>query len=350
MKANYVLKIVRRFDQHQRHIHQLIEKSSSVIISQADNIYTNLAVEDWLFQQLPKYGHKSWYHLLLWCNKPCVVIGKHQNPWYEVRVGRCNLLNLPIARRKSGGGTVYHDQGNLNLCFLSDPKTHSRKRNNQFIIDVLAQKYGISCEINERDNLITKNGGFKISGTASKLTRNSTYHHCTLLVNADLTAMHQVIWKGSNLIDHKATPSVHSSVQNLSELSSNITMDSLIKNICDKFTELTINFTPWSFCTPEIESIEKELREWDWIYGKTPSFNINSSHDGLTLKMIVTKGLIDLVETNPIIDLSLLIGCKFTIDDVQKCLANTLHSQNPPPALVKGIKCVLNTINSIYCH
>lgn len=320
-------------------------KQTFVIVSRSNDIYANLALEDWLFQQLPSRSQAPWYHLLLWYNKPCIVIGKHQNPWNEVRVGRCNQMNIPIARRKSGGGTVYHDEGNLNLSFLSDPKSHSRKKNNQFVIDVLARKYGITLESNDRDNLVTKDGGFKISGTASKLTPKSTYHHCTLLVSADLNAMHNVIWKGSKLIENKATASVHSSVQNLSELSPSITIDSLIKDFADEFAESSIKLTPNSLATPGIESIDRELREWDWIYGKTPSFTVNSTQDGLSLKINVSRGLIHEIESNPATDLRPLIGCRFVTEDIKKCLTNIVSTDSQTKL---ALECLLKTLNEIY--
>jgi len=52
-------------------------------------------------------------------NKPCVIIGKHQNPYAEVNHKFVLEHNIPIARRITGGGTVYHDLGNLNFTFIT---------------------------------------------------------------------------------------------------------------------------------------------------------------------------------------------------------------------------------------
>ena len=79
-----------------------------VWVSTSHDIHTNLALEDWMLQHLD-FQHQS--HLLLWQNAPCVVIGRHQNPWAECRLPLCRHLDVSIARRLSGGGTVYHDLG-----------------------------------------------------------------------------------------------------------------------------------------------------------------------------------------------------------------------------------------------
>ena len=85
-----------------------------VYISQSNDVFTNLALEDWLYKN-HDFDHKSL--LLLWQNNPCVVIGRHQNPWIEADVPFIRGSDAKLARRNSGGGTVYHDLGNLNCTF-----------------------------------------------------------------------------------------------------------------------------------------------------------------------------------------------------------------------------------------
>ena len=57
--------------------------------------------------------------MLLYRNSPCVVVGRHQNPWTEAAVPVLRERGIALARRNSGGGTVYHDTGNINLSFLT---------------------------------------------------------------------------------------------------------------------------------------------------------------------------------------------------------------------------------------
>ena len=72
-------------------------------ILNSQNIFENLAMEDWLYKY-ENFQHKSL--LLLWRNKPCVVIGRHQNPWAELDVTKAIQCGIEVARRSSGGGTV----------------------------------------------------------------------------------------------------------------------------------------------------------------------------------------------------------------------------------------------------
>ncbi|XP_025017579.1 lipoyltransferase 1, mitochondrial-like [Tetranychus urticae] len=294
----------------------------SVIISTNDNIYRNLALEDWLYNKYPVVNKsKTWYRLLLWHNKPCIVLGRHQNPWNEVHINRCQTLGIPIARRNSGGGTVFHDLGNLNLCFLSDKKSYNRKRNNELIIRTLNKYYGVNCEISSRENLITKDGGFKVSGTASKLSSLSAYHHCTLMLNVDLTLMVKVTKTGCHLFENKATPSVHASVENLCSICPSINMNNFISNISSEFINEfgdngIIEVDPDDRKFNDIDAKYDELTSWKWIFGKTPKFEITYEDFGIKCKLVVNYGLIEKVETLPCMDFSFLKGVRFVREDV----------------------------------
>lgn len=158
----------------------------SVIISKSQDIFTNLALEDWLYQNhFITDGQKKCHLLLLWYNRPAVVLGRHQNPWTEVHINECLSNEVDVVRRNSGGGCVYHDQGNLNISFMSTKEAYNRKSNLNFLRKVLKKSLNIDTEISTREDLILNDGGFKISGTASKLGTKNAYHHCTLMVNVN---------------------------------------------------------------------------------------------------------------------------------------------------------------------
>ena len=114
--------------------------------------------------------------LLVWRNKPCVVIGRHQNPWAECDLLQANSEGVDIARRKSGGGTVYHDMGNINISFFTTRKGYNRKANLELIAKAM-NKFGLNIKVNERDDLL--NNGFKVRNelftTGVYLNRNHSF-------------------------------------------------------------------------------------------------------------------------------------------------------------------------------
>lgn len=88
------------------------------------------------------------------------------------------------ARRKSGGGTVYHDQGNINFSFITHRQDYNRQYNLNIINDCLNKSYShLNLKCNSRDDIMQD--GCKVSGSAARMTRIKAYHHCTLLVNSD---------------------------------------------------------------------------------------------------------------------------------------------------------------------
>lgn len=79
-----------------------------VYVSSSKNIFENLALEEWLYENVDMTDRDC---LLLWRNGPAVVIGRHQNPWLECNTEAAADCGAVLARRNSGGGAVYHDEG-----------------------------------------------------------------------------------------------------------------------------------------------------------------------------------------------------------------------------------------------
>ena len=71
----------------------------------------NLALEEYLLTS------SKGEFFMLWRNAPAVIIGKHQNAFSEVNLAYARQHDIPIVRRINGGGTVYHDLGNVNYSF-----------------------------------------------------------------------------------------------------------------------------------------------------------------------------------------------------------------------------------------
>jgi lipoyltransferase 1 len=110
----------------------------------SESIYENLAFENWLYSN---ENFNAVNLLLLWRSKPCVVIGRHQNPWVECDLHHLRQNQIDIARRYSGGGTVYHDLGNLNCSFFTSRRDYDRTRNSQLIVDALQKTWDLDVGV-----------------------------------------------------------------------------------------------------------------------------------------------------------------------------------------------------------
>lgn len=129
------------------------EVTKSVFMSQSTDIYTNLALEDWMYRNMDFSNH---HVMMVWRNEPCVVIGRHQNPWMEANIPHLAEREIELARRNSGGGTVYHDRGNLNITFFTPKERYNRKYNLELIQRALYRSFGVKTTLNERQDLIVR--------------------------------------------------------------------------------------------------------------------------------------------------------------------------------------------------
>jgi lipoate-protein ligase A len=240
--------------------------------------WSNLATERVLFEHLGEDDHC----LLLWRNSPCVVIGRHQNPWLECDLLRMKEDSVPLVRRISGGGAVYHELGNTNFSFMGAAGLYDLDR--QFAVVLAAlHALGIPAERNARNDLVIPGPGGprKFSGNAFRHTRDHSLHHGTLLVHADLERLTAYLAAPPAAITSKSITSVRSSVVNLAELRSGLTHDELAASLADgyarEFGPLThggpgLPELPRSFGDAELSRAREELLGRAWRIGKTPHF------------------------------------------------------------------------------
>lgn len=160
-----------------------------VFISRSLDPYLNLSIEHYLLQKSPEDSTV----LFLYTNRPSVIIGRNQNPWTEVNLGalRTSDLGVQLVRRRSGGGTVFHDEGNVNYSVIMPTPSFDRDKHAEMVVRGL-QRLGVDgARVNERhdivlDKTIPGEGvePFKVSGSAYKLTRLRSVHHGTCLLSS----------------------------------------------------------------------------------------------------------------------------------------------------------------------
>jgi len=134
----------------------------------------NLALEEALVRAIPPAPL-----LRIWQNEACVVLGRGQRLEREVNVAACAAAGVPVLRRASGGGTVYHDLGNLNITMAVPGRVPGLTGDLAALVAAAARRLGLAPQATERGVFV---GAVKLSGLAAQLTRTATLAHATLLV------------------------------------------------------------------------------------------------------------------------------------------------------------------------
>jgi lipoate---protein ligase len=269
-----------------------------IYISNIFDPYTNLAIENWLF----KKHSLDKPILFLWRNNPCLVIGRAQNPWTECNIPATEKDNIPIVRRQSGGGAVYHDLGNLNYTFICPKHTYNKTNNLRVIVSAL-QALGIKSSITKRNDIIVPYQGnnYKVSGCAFRESKDRAFHHGTLLINANTIKLKNYLHHSQDqTIAAKGVNSVRSSVINLSTINKCSSIKSYEDELIKAFT------SEFSFIDPKIKfittndtqksEIQQEatlLKSWEWKFGKTLPFTQTININELTINLSVKKGIIE---------------------------------------------------------
>ena len=181
--------------------------------------FENLAREQVLLEQGPADG----VILYLWQNQNTVVIGRNQNAFKECRTSLLEEEGGKLARRLSGGGAVFHDLGNLCFSFISHAKIHNVTRQLSVIADA-CRSFGIDAEPTGRNDI--EADGRKFSGNATADHKGAKLFHGTLLISGNLDRLSGYLTVDPKKIQSKGIASVRSRVCNLTEFSSELTVNS----------------------------------------------------------------------------------------------------------------------------
>lgn len=336
-------------------------RSSPVLVSTSKDIYTNLALEHWLYtnirfgqeedlKDVPKEKILKKPVVLIWTDEPCLVMGRHQNPWTEATMGFVNQSSLKLARRHSGGGCVYHDENNICISIIGERKLFEKRQDNlKFLAKVLDEKYGIKCETTKRHDLIHSQTGLKISGTAAKLGRFNCYHHFTLLVDTDKEVMKTAIRQTQqDFIQTNSSLSTRSGVINLKEIQNSLEVEQVVSDLASSYSEY------YKFETNadhrkvvrgdesdlvSMNTMKDQLQSWEWIYGMTPKFNLVKSltlsemgmEKKVNFNVQVNKGLFEKIDIQSELNSPVkmesfkqLIGTRFTYKEAVLNIAKLL--------------------------
>jgi len=181
----------------------------------------NLAIDEAIFLAMTKKMAPA--TIRFWRNARAVVVGYSQNVEVEVNLELCEKENIQVVRRFSGGGTVYHDLGNMNYTVVVDADhrlikgldiAESYKVLCSGMIEALTE-IGITATFRPLSDIFV--GERKISGSAQSRKRGVVLHHGTLLVDSDLDALMRVLDLPEEKIEGKRVTSIKKPVTMLSD-------------------------------------------------------------------------------------------------------------------------------------
>ncbi len=258
--------------------------------------YFNIALEEYLLHNQPQDV------TMLWWSEPSVIIGKHQNAFAEVNLPFVLRNNIPVIRRLSGGGTVFHAPGNLNFTFILEGEPGDLvnfRKHTAPVIDFL-NKMGVQAHFAGKNDILTE--GLKISGNAEHVHKNRVLHHGTLLYDADLDVLQEAIRVEPGRYHDKSIQSMRSRVANISDmLDAPHSFDAFGRMLEDHLTGHFGQVSPYELTGDDIRVVNKLVSEkysqWDWNFAWSPGkydFHGKAQRDGhdLALALEVKKGMI----------------------------------------------------------
>ena len=159
--------------------------------------------------------------LFTWIVEPTVIYGRHQQAEVEVNETYCREHGIRVVQRKSGGGCVYADEGNLMISYI-EPSAFSRQFSEspfaRFLNSVaqILQAYGVPAVTTAHNDILV--GDRKVSGWACYTAPTGTIVHGTMLYDVDLEAMRHAITPTEQKLQKHGVASVRQRVQNLRSL------------------------------------------------------------------------------------------------------------------------------------
>jgi lipoate-protein ligase A len=308
-----------------------------IYISRSLSPTLNLSLEHHLLLSTPPTSRI----LFVYANTPSIIIGRNQNPWTEVSLSSLSTLSptgegkergFELVRRRSGGGTVMHDEGNVNYSVIVPSEEFDRDKHAVMVKRALEGLGVEGVRVNCRHDIVvdvssstppsyaaSKRDGeeketapapipkeapgcelkkgpehgkntFKISGSAYKLTRLRSLHHGTCLLSSPnlKTASKLLTSPGKPFFKARGVESVRSPIMNVG-----VENEEFERGVVEEFRRLyegnggDVDVA----YVPEVKKGVEEMRSGDWIWGQTPQFTFDSEVEGSELTKQLPKGV-----------------------------------------------------------
>lgn len=265
----------------------------------------NLAAEEFLLENQKKDFNKNL--LFIYRNKSAIVCGKNQSIWAEANLRFCRENGISINKRVSGGGTVYHDLGNINFSYFTPRKSEWVSNFSVFnkpIIEFL-NAHKIKAHSNDRNDILIDN--LKISGNAQHLSGDQMISHATLLFNADLQKVSGALNHPWNKVSSNAIPSKKVPVTNINQQGLDISVEEFIRLFLDYLKSHFNARMILGFDTDSVTDINKKVKakydQEDWVFGNSPKtsieLTISFENDTFLVHFDLEKGKVRKINVSP---------------------------------------------------
>jgi len=291
--------------------------------------FFNLAIEEILLKE-----RKDEY-LILGVNTPSVIIGKHQSAHMEINTKFVTENGIPVIRRISGGGTVFHDMGNLNFTFIRKSETGKQLAFREYTKPVIEFLLSMGIEAKFEGKNDIKVGGLKISGNAEHVHRNRVLHHGTLLFSSSLEMLGNSIRNDKSCYSSRAVGSNPSSVINLNKmLESFQSVYELRREMMNYLMKILPGTLDYKLSQAESDQAEmlalSKYRTWEWVWAYGPEYHFVNrfeiNRNPCSCHMFVKDGIIRECEIKGSKELvsfsSSMIGCRHMVSDLKEVFRN----------------------------
>lgn len=244
-----------------------------ILDSPSTDPYFNIAAEEYLLKETD--GDFAF----LYINDPSIIIGKHQNAYAEINLSYTRKNAIPVVRRISGGGSVWHDNGNVNFSFILNGEEGKLVNFRQYATPVLSylQNLSIPAEFGSRNEILVN--GKKISGNAEHVSRNRVLHHGTLLFSSDLEALQKALETETQKYIDKAVQSIPSQVVNIQDfLDTQVSVKEFRANLLGYISRSFTGSARYKLSSSELASIgelvSRKYSTWKWNIGYSPKYQL----------------------------------------------------------------------------
>ncbi len=256
------------------------DMKSLMIINDCLSPAYNLAAEEYICSNFTAVAGGAGRVVTFWRNSRSVIIGKNQNAYTETDPAFANAHGIGIFRRRTGGGAVFHDPGNVNYTVIEPDSAELRLNYGHFSADVRAalSKLGLDVSLSGRNDLVC--GDRKISGSAQCVDGGVIMHHGTLLFSAELGDMAAVLRPDPEKLSKRGIASVSSRVANIRDL---LPQDGSIKTVEEFLAFMRDSFKGEirEFTDAEKAAISElaalKYATWEWNMGRSPAFSVERS-------------------------------------------------------------------------